>query len=238
MDDERVFSLGDAFFVHLRRIALGRVLPLIVLALAVGLLVHPPGVQVEAGFLLFTACVLLPLGLFGAWRGFRRLIATFEGYRLFVSHDRLRRVQPGLPEMEIARGEVTRIVEVPGKGLTVFGTGHQKFIGVPAGLDGFEEVRALLATWCSFEERRGALASWFPILAGLLGVVAFAVVIGSENRLLVTALGLGLIALQLYCVIVLPRSPQVDSRTKKAIWFFPFIILAVALRIWTVWHPM
>jgi hypothetical protein len=25
---------------------------------------------------------------------------------------------------------------------------------------------------------------------------------------------------QLYCIIVLPRSPRVDARTKKAVWFF------------------
>jgi hypothetical protein len=92
---------------------LSRALPLIVLALMVGLLVHPPGAQVEPVILLFGVCILVPLGLFGVRRGYRQLVTTYQGFRLFVSHDRLRRVQPGLPDLEIARGEVTRIVDVP-----------------------------------------------------------------------------------------------------------------------------
>jgi len=237
-DDERVFSMGEKFFADLRRVLLSRTLPLIVLILLIAVLVHPPGVQVDSAVILFSACIMVPLGFFGVRRGYKQLVATYRGFRLFVSHDRLRRVQPGLPDLEIARDEVTRIVDVPGKGLTVFGTGYQKFIGIPAGLDGFEEARALLVTWMTPEERRGGLVSWYPILLGLLTVVGLAVVIGSENRLLVTTLGLGLIGLLLYCIVVLRKSPHIDARTRRGVWFFPLIILALVLRIWTVWHPM
>ena len=237
-DDERSFSLGEKFFAHLRRGMLSFALPLVVLALAVVLLLHPPGVQVETRFILIFACVMIPLVLFAAWRGYKKLVASFEGFRLFVSHDRLRRVQPGYPDIEIARGEVTRIVEVPGKGLTVFGPGRQQYIGIHAALDGFEEVRALLVTWRTPEQRRSILPMVALILGALLTLVGCVVIIGSDDKLLVTVFGLAQIGLFLYCIVVMRKSPHLDARTRKSVWFFPFIILVVALRIWVVWHPM
>jgi hypothetical protein len=237
-DDERVFSMGEKFFEDLRRALWSRTLPLIVLILLLALLVHPPGVETDPAIIVLGVCILVPMGFIGVRRGFKQLVATYQGFRLFVSPDRLRRVQPGLPDLEIARDEVTRILEVPGKGLTIYGTGRQKFIGIPASLDGFEEVRALLVTWKTPEERRGVLVSWSPILLGLLTVVGFGVVVGSDSRLLVTTLGVVLIGLLLGCIVVLYKSPHADARTRRMIWVLPLIILVVGLRIWTVWHPM
>lgn len=140
MNDERVFSLGPKFFVDLRRKLWSFMLPLVLVILAVALLVHPPGLRVEGNVRLMAACILTPALLFGAWRGYKQQVASFEGYRLLIGGDRLRRVQSGLPDLEIARGDVVRIVEVPGKGLTVFGPGRLSFISVPASLEGFEEA--------------------------------------------------------------------------------------------------
>jgi hypothetical protein len=234
--DERAFFLGPKFFANLRRATLSVMVPLTGVILAVALFVHPPGASVESSTLLIAACLVVPAVLFGAWRGYRRQVSSFEGFILFVSPDRLRRVQPGLPEMEIARSEVVRLVEAPGKSLVVFAAGHQRFIAIPASLTGFEEVRALLASWRTPEERRTGLAQWYPALAGLLTVLAFGLVVGSSNKLLVTILGVALIGALLYSVVAMRRSPHVDARVKKVAWFILFALLAIASRIWVVWQ--
>ncbi|HKV11220.1 MAG TPA: hypothetical protein VJ725_23970 [Thermoanaerobaculia bacterium] len=235
--DEKSFSLGAKFFADLRRAMLTRLVPLFLAILAVALLVHPPGVETDSSFTWIMACVLIPIVCFGGWRGYKRQLASYQGYRLFLTQDRLRRVQPGLPDMEISRSEVTRLFEAPGKALTLFGSGYHRFIAIPASLDGYEEVRAQLVSWKTPEQRQAGLAAWYPALAGLLTIIAYAVVIASSNRTLVTTLGALLIGALLYSTVVMYKSPQLDAKAKKVVWFMPLVILSVAARIWMVWNP-
>jgi hypothetical protein len=236
-ESERVFDLGPSFFENLRRVTWLRAVPVIFVALGAALFFGPPGITMDPGLRAAVACVLFPAGLFGAWRGYRRQVASFQGFRLVVEPGAVRRIQPGLPDMEIARGEVRRIVEAPGKGLTVLGPGHQQFITVPHGLNGFDEARALLAAWSTPEIRTSALAQWYPALAGLLTVTALALVVGSSDRTVVTGCGVALIAALLYSMLAVRNSPHVDPRARKMMWLMPVIVVLVALRIWAVWQP-
>lgn len=80
--------MGEKFFEDLRRVLLSRTLPLIVLILLIAVLVHPPGVQVDPAVTVLSVCILVPLGFIGVRRGYKQLVATYRGFRLFVSPGR------------------------------------------------------------------------------------------------------------------------------------------------------
>jgi hypothetical protein len=61
-----------------------------------------------------------------------------------LSDEAVRRMVGG-KSFDLRRGEVLRIMEVDGIGLCLYGSNHHIF--VPAQIDGYDEIRAALATW-------------------------------------------------------------------------------------------
>jgi hypothetical protein len=84
----------------------------------------------------------------------------------------LRRVVSSLPALEIARSEVTRIVDSPGEGLTVMTAARQRFVFIPEQLQEYPLVREQLAGWRPFETPRlrrtqAVQMAWTLLLLGL-----------------------------------------------------------------------
>ncbi len=103
-------------------------------------------------FAAVVATVFVGGTLFGGLRGLKQLKGILESYRLYVWSDRLERTQSNLPSLEIPRRTVVRIEE-HAEGLLVYGPGTVA-VFVPAGMSGFSDLRAQLATWKTIERRQ------------------------------------------------------------------------------------
>jgi len=111
---------------------------------------------------------LLMLLLFGAIMIRRGLVSgrrELESYRLWLGEGELRRVASTLPEVTLARDEVSRLKVGP-YGLLVEGAGGA--IAIPSSLEGFEEVKALLTEWRA-PEPLSERVEWMRPLVGAAG---------------------------------------------------------------------
>jgi hypothetical protein len=77
-------------------------------------------------------------------RRMRRSQARWEGFRVRLGPDAIRRDLPGFPEVSIARGEITGVDEGP-RGLAV--RARERALFVPRQLEGYDGFRAALAAW-------------------------------------------------------------------------------------------
>jgi hypothetical protein len=174
--------------------------------------------------LLIPLLFVLPLICLAMYLGYRRQRATFQGFRLILEGDCLTRIAPGLAELSIFCDEVVEIVETQGSGIAVFPTERGRAIGFPAGLIGYDEVRAALAQWKDITVRPNRpLLRWAPIgvPALLIGVAVATFVL--QSPYLVIPLGSAVVGFLLYCLWIIQRSPQLGLRIKLTAWmvFFP-----------------
>ena len=233
--DEREFRLSEPFFPYFRRIALGRFLPFLVIAIVAAVLITSSRAEMDpAMMLVFGGFMAVVIG-FGGWRGLKQQEANLRQFRIRLDEGSIRRTQPGLPEIAIPKEQIRRIVRVPGKNLTVFGAGRQEIIGIPEFLEGFAVVENVLEGWHSFEVRKPGLSVWLSLLTLIGTLAAFVTLYVSNSKVIVTACGGALLALMIYSAIALRGSLHVDKRAQRFVWFLPVIILAIAVRIWIVW---
>lgn len=163
----------------LRRMVYGRI-PLMVLALGVGLAVPPlAGMPLSPVSLAVLGTLGLAVTGFSVRSGLRKAEAQFarhfETYSLELSGEALVHRSAVLPEKRLARGEVTHIEEAPLEGLVVRGRAASELIVVSPHLRGYDEVRAQLASWREIVavsdrsmQRKQQLAGWVAIVVSLL----------------------------------------------------------------------
>jgi len=83
--------------------------------------------------------------------GRRKFRAAWRSYQLTLDAAWISTKAVGLVATEIRRDEVTRIVDRPGYGLTIFGPEKGPVVFIPEELVGYAEVRAVLAEWRTLE---------------------------------------------------------------------------------------
>ncbi len=89
--------------------------------------------------------ILFVLVVVSYLRRMARFRARWASFEIALDEDGIAREVKGFPTVRIARAEVAAIEEVPA-GIAVR-DGHGRGVVVPRELDGYERVRAALATW-------------------------------------------------------------------------------------------
>jgi hypothetical protein len=100
---------------------------------------------------------LVFLGVYGYVRRMRR--ALFAAFEILVSERVIRRVAPHVGAAEALRPEVTSIFET-NTGLTLVSREAKSALFVSRALDGYEQIRGLVAEWAPIEPA-GGLAGWW-----------------------------------------------------------------------------
>jgi uncharacterized membrane protein YfcA len=164
----------------------------------------------------------------------RRQRAQLRTLRIGVDETALTRTQEGLTPLTIRFAEITRLAEVPGKGLIVRGQGAERVLFLPVELEGFDELRARLATVRPIEPGKPGnshLRMWAPaVVVGALLIVVYR----AESIGWVLAAGGTLSVGLIVCGVMIARSMHVDRRVKWANWGIVIVVLGLALRMWLV----
>ncbi len=160
-----------------------RRIPLMVLALGVGLAIPPLSGSTLSPVALGVLGVL-GLGAMGlsVRDGLRkaeaRLEEHFRTYKLELGEEGLVHRSAVLPEQRLGRGEVTLIEESPGLGLVVWGTRAGASLVLSPNLEGYEEIRARLAGWREVTALTASAVAGRQRRAGVLGIGLSVVFIG------------------------------------------------------------
>jgi hypothetical protein len=189
-------------------------------------------VKLQPIFMLVAFPAVLLLVFISLYFSYRRQRSILQKFRIFLERDCLTRIAPYFADLSLFRDEVLEIVETQGVGVVVFPRDRGRCIFVPAGLVGYDEVRATLSQWTEIKVRpKRPLRQWASLgaTALLIGVGVATYVL--ESPYLVLPLGSVFIAAVLYCLWVIQRSPQLGFRIKLYAWAVFFPIFSIAMKM-------
>lgn len=233
------FTLTPAGVAAISRRILLIAVPIMALALGVGIYVGLAGSGPGTGGRGGSAPALLSGGVMVVIGGaviamvIKQQRRLWESFELTVGEMGLTKRQSGFADLSISRGEVRRIREAPG-GLVVETGSALRQLGIPSGIERYDELKQLLGAWQPIEtigaaqSRRGLILGAGAALATLL---AFGAVFLSQNPLIVVPLG-SLLALGLAAsVIITHRSAMFDTRTRRLMWVVVFPMASIIGKI-------
>jgi hypothetical protein len=230
----KTYRLAPAYYAALKRRLIFTAVPIICAAGAVGYLAG----LLQGGATLAHVGIFMGLTfiffVFTIPRSYRQQRDLAQSYQVTLNGDTLTRTQDGAQEINVTRSGVARITETPGKGLGIIAINSKLRFGIPATLEGYDELRKTLATWHSIQAVKPKGMYWQAVAVPLLALVLiclFAVAIVSNDKVLVTATGGIAIAMSVASALVILKSPQVDAKTKSKLWLVSIPLLALAAKI-------
>ena len=232
MGTTKIYSLRPGGFEPLKR-------KLILRGIGVGLLASGTvfAIQLLTGKLSLPVLGLaLPIIVFALVRGIRRGLNlqrdAWSSYRSVVAGDFVIKQQANMPDVEIERGEIAKLIQTHA-GIEIKTRDRLRVILVSSSLDGYDEVTTTLRQWRAFEDESSQTRQRQLLLAlvVLFECAALAAVMISQKTIVVLPSGMFVIATMVWGYLELNRSPNVDARLKKTARVFWFVALYVAFRV-------
>jgi hypothetical protein len=148
------------------------------------------------------------------------------------------RYQASLEPVAIRLGEVTRVLESPGRWIRVYGPGSQQHITAPAEMSDYDLLRQRIAAVRAPEPyAHGGVKKFLTLASVFVPFIGLAAVMRSTDQLVVLAGGTLLILYFVYAAAVTARSPHVDPKSRRMSWVLVMLALALGVKMWSLWWP-
>lgn len=201
----------------------------LIISLFLGLLRRNPTevtivIAIATGLYLSCIAIFVPVTLK------RRLRESWDTYELEIGNDYLLRRLGETPDLHIKFDEITRLERIPGRYLLVFSSDKQRTMGVPEGIENFDEVLRLVSTGHTITIRSGEL--WYRRALYLaVGSIAFLTMLWSKSPYLFTALAIALFVAVLWAVVSVHRNPNSSRYTRRAVWSYLLVLIPCVQRL-------
>ncbi len=163
--------------------------------------------------------LFLAILLFGGYRRYKRQMDLLRGYRLRIDDERITREQAHHVPIIIERSAVRLIKRGRNGSYAIFGQGTA-VIPVHSGMERQAELDAVLEALGPIELASKKNYALLLIVVGSIGLIAcMGVVMASDNKWLVGLCGLIVSSVLIWSLIGTRRSPHVDERIKKRMWW-------------------
>lgn len=207
-------------------------LPIVLLALGSGLWIG--GQKADSTTpLIIIAVFLLVITMFSIVRGIQKQKKLWSSYRIILDESSIKKVQDALPDVTIAYGEIVKIMEGPGFGLSVHADSARQ-IGIPATLEDYDQLRLELSGRHSFESIPQVRTRWMqfsPTVAVLATIIGFLVTFLSSNPYISASAGILLFIGLVVSLVQIGRNPQVAKQMKWQTCFIIFPLFGIAARV-------
>jgi hypothetical protein len=163
--------------------------------------------------------------------------AAASTYELTIDDHQIMRVQHDCPTLTIPRDAIRKIAERAGQGFRIETADPALNIWVPRELEGYDEVKMLLLTSSPVETSTMQHPVAITYATMIASLIAFFVVMGTHNRIVVTLLGAALLAvIGWYFAYVVRVSANLSRSVKRSTWVVGLPALALIARIVSVWR--
>jgi hypothetical protein len=215
-------------FKEIQRKALTRTIPLVALALVVGVGIPSGGNPGEVNTWPYLMLLLSGALAFGIFKGLNRQRKIFESYLLTIDDDFIQRDQLNTPTVKILKDEIKEIIAYPKGGFAIAGKTKADLIVVTKYIDGFTDVENSLKQLKEFStpSKKSTIEVLSPFLA-VFGLALMAIVYISTNKSLVLVSGTILTILLSWSLYEIQISKNIDSKTKKNSWWTIIVLLSV-----------
>lgn len=216
-------------FKTIQKKLLRNAVPIISLALAVGLLIsYNQNDDGQVNTLPYVLIIAIGAGGFGIFKGLNRQRQLFVSYTLIVDENSIQREQFNTPTVTISRSEIQEILKDETGGFAVKGKSRTEMIIVTNQIENIEALERELQQLGEIKLQQGKSTVErlrFPIV--LIGLVMMATVYISTNRYLVLCCGSILASGLMYSIYEVQTSKTIDIKTKRMSWWTVIVIIAV-----------
>ncbi|MFY7826890.1 MAG: hypothetical protein ACOVQ4_07185 [Flectobacillus sp.] len=225
------FKIRQDGFKEIRNMMLLKATPISLIAAFGGLLLsHFNTNEQQSNVNVFPYVIPMILGAlaFGLYRSINRQKEIFESYRLRIDDNGITREQLNTPTITIKSAEVSEIIKNSNGSFTIKGKSFVDIIGVPSQIDNYEKLEKALANikQISTKNSEPYLQKFRGILSILL-IGLMALVYISKDKIIVGISGTVLLAMLGYSVYEVQKSKNIDSKTKKGMWWLIFVIASL-----------
>jgi hypothetical protein len=165
---------------------------------------------------------------FGLYRGVNRQKALFESYTLTITNNLITREQVNTPTISIYFNDVKEIAKHKNGSFTIKGKETVDLIGVPVQIDNHTQLEtALQQIQPIVVKDKVSFMEEYQSLIGLVTVGLMLCVYTVNNKIIVALTGSALVALMIWSFIKIRSSKNVDSKTKRSVWWVLLVLASV-----------
>jgi hypothetical protein len=225
------FKIRQDGFKEIRKAMLIKAIPISLLAAIGGLAIghfSTNGQQSDVNVLPFVIPLVLGALGFGLYRGVNRQKEIFDSYRLTLDNNGITREQHNTPTITISNTEVSEIIKNSNGSFTIKGNSSVNVICVPSQIDDYEKLEKSLAEIRHILTKSSEL--FLQKIRGLLSVLTIglmAAVYISKDKIIVGVSGTVLLVVLGYSFFEVQRSKNVDSKTKKGMWWLILVTASI-----------
>lgn len=226
------FRIRQDGFKEIRKEMLIKALPITLSAAIGGIAINYFSTNEQISKLnnyLFAIPLVLGGFALGIYRGIKRQKEISDSYKLTIDSNCIIREQLNTPTINIAITEVSEISKKSNGGFTIKGNSSVDIINVLSQIDNYEKLEKLLT-----EIRPISTKNNLPFLQkynGLLSILTLGLTAGvyiSKDKMIVGIAGTVLLTLLGYSLFEAQRSKNIDSKTKKSVWW---VVLFIAVLV-------
>jgi hypothetical protein len=177
---------------------------------------------------VFTLVIMLPILAFTFYNALKKQKAMLASYKLTIPDESITREMINVPVLVIHRQDIREITKNVDGTISVIGDSKLNAIGVPSRIEKKEELEILLSSIKPMTVKTSA--NWYqryPFVIVTAVVALMFSVFYLENKFLSSVTGVAFVGVMIYCLIVIQKSKNVDTRTKRLSYFVIIPLLSV-----------
>jgi hypothetical protein len=227
------YKVGPRGLKELRRKTLLTIVPILVIAVVIGLSISHSNSRGKDLSTLFITIPLMVLFLFySIYSSLKRKIALFKSYTLTVDGATITREQMDTPTISIQKWDITDVIRAKNNWLTIKTYKVQDVIMVPPHIEGYMELKDQLESISPINTKaRIPILQRYVFLFTLFVLGLLVLVFITTDKILLTLSGTLVTGILIWCLYEGRRSKNIDQRTKNGLWWLLFILLAVVSRV-------
>lgn len=228
------FKLPEKQVELAKRKVLTNALPIILIASVAGIYIGLSRTASNSDVynVLVIVIIISLLSIFiGLRLGIKNNNDAIRSYRIELLEDSIKKYQKNTPVIEISKSEIKTITEVIKKGLIIKTDNVNKYIYIPVGLEGYENLKESLSQWVEIKSINKSSNQLLLIVAALGVVVGFAVIMLCNSAYIVIPVGIVLSTVLIWSNYKVKTNPHVDARLKKNLFITLFPITFIIIRI-------
>lgn len=222
------FKIKKDGFKEIRNAMLIKSIPISLLAALGGLAIsyfNTNGQQNNTDVFPYLIPLLVVAFAFGIYRSINRQKEIFDSYQITIDHNGIAREQYNTPTIIISKAEISEIIRNSNGSFSVKGNSSINTIGIPSQIEDYEKLEKLLAEIKEITIKYNEpILQKFRALLSVLTIGLLAAVYISKDKVIVGASGLILLVVLAYSFFKVQRSKNIDSKTKKAMWWIITVI--------------
>ena len=222
------FKITPDGFKEIKKRLLLRVIPLMLVAVTVGIFITSQNQSADALSLIIAIPFIAAAVIFGLYRGINRQKDLYESYTLILTDNLVRREQLNTPTISIYYNDIQEIIKSNNGNFVIKGPDAKNPITVSAQIDNYvlleNELNQIKPITVKSSD---SPVQKFQFLFVILTLALMASVYLVSNKIVVFISGASVIGILLWSLVRIHTNKNIDVKTKRASWLVLIVIASI-----------